>query len=87
MDFEKNPQVTCQFFTFGHQKVRDNPEKYSFQVGFSKIGQIINFDTTLMGRNDVKKNKWTPYFLTEFHGESENKGAVVAQWVYDHGSI
>ncbi len=33
---------------------------------------MINFDPTFRGRKEVQKNKWTPYFLTEFHGESEN---------------
>ncbi len=32
----------------------------------------INFDPTFSGRKEVQKNKWTPYCLTEFHGESEN---------------
>jgi hypothetical protein len=32
---------------------------------------MLNFDPTPRGRNEVQKNKPTPYCLTEFHGESE----------------
>jgi hypothetical protein len=32
---------------------------------------MCNFDTTFRGRNEVQKNKWTPYCQTEFDGESE----------------
>jgi hypothetical protein len=37
----------------------------------SAKSSIITFDPNLRGRNEVQKNFWTPYCLTEFHGESE----------------
>ncbi len=36
-----------------------------------------NFDTTFRGRNEVQKNKWTPYYKTEFDGESEKNNRFV----------
>ncbi len=38
---------------------------------------ICNFDPTFRGRYEVQKNKWTPYCLTEFHGESEKNDRFV----------
>jgi hypothetical protein len=37
----------------------------------SAISSIITFDPNPRGRNEVQKNYWTPYCLTEFHMESE----------------
>ena len=41
------------------------------EFGACKNKRLVqNFDTTFRGRNEVQKNKWTPYYQTEFDGKS-----------------
>jgi hypothetical protein len=43
----------------------------SFLVILVHVKKIVLFETTIRGRNEVQKNKWTPHHLREFDGESE----------------
>ncbi len=41
-----------------------------------------NFDPTFRGRNEAKKNKWTPHYQTEFDGESEKIAVLCLENFY-----